>query len=158
MGKFTSPVKHHNSNFNIPEGASKNAVQFPSHAVDTPKILTLRQFKITAPNSRSSGVVTLQLNTDNVFLYFVIRISLSLLSYCNDSQAYKIGKQAATGLKSHLKFTVLRTIEIISRDTRNNKTGRATSQSVITIAHTIGLLTIYGIKKHKKKITCNNLV
>jgi hypothetical protein len=99
----------------ISEGASKNAVQFPSHAVDTPKILTHRQLRITAPNCINSGVVTLQLNTENVFSHFVIWISLSLLSYCNGSQAYKIRKQAAAGLKSHITFKFLETLEIIRR-------------------------------------------
>ena len=43
------------------------------------------------------------------------------------------------------------TLEII-RKPRN-----ATSQSVIMAAYNTGVLNIYGIKKHKEKITCKNL-
>ena len=52
-------------------GASKNTVQFPQHGVDTPTILILQQLRKTAPNSRSSGVGTVQLYTGNVFSHFV---------------------------------------------------------------------------------------
>jgi hypothetical protein len=62
MGKFKSSIKHHNSNFNISKGASKNTVQFPQHGDDIPKILILQQLRKIAPNSRSSGVGTLQLH------------------------------------------------------------------------------------------------
>jgi hypothetical protein len=81
MGKFKSPIKHHNSNFNVSKGASKNIVQFPQHRIDTPKILILQQLRKIAHNSRSSGVGSLQLHTDNVFSHFVIWISMSPMSY-----------------------------------------------------------------------------
>jgi len=48
-------------------------------------------------------------------------------------------------------LTIQETLEIIK------KPGNATSQSVIMAPHNTGFLNIYGIKKHKKKITCKNL-
>jgi len=60
----------------------------------------------------------------------------------------KISKEAAACIKVHIILTISETPEII-RKPRN-----ATSQSVITAAYKIGLMTIYGIKKVKKKITC----
>jgi hypothetical protein len=62
----------------------------------------------------------------------------------------KISKQAAAGITRNITFP--ETTEII------RKPGNATSQSVIMAAYKIGLLTIYGIKKHKGKITYKNLV
>jgi hypothetical protein len=64
----------------------------------------------------------------------------------------KISKQAAAGITRHITFTIPETLEII------RKLGSATSQSVIMVAYKTGLLTTYGIKKNKKKITCKNLV
>jgi hypothetical protein len=64
----------------------------------------------------------------------------------------KISKQAAASITRHITSTILETLEIIS------KPGSATSQSVTMVIHKIGLLTTYDIKKHKKKITCENLV
>jgi len=64
----------------------------------------------------------------------------------------KISKQAAYSKTRHITFTILETLEIIS------KPGSATSQSVIMVAYKMGLLTTYDTKKHKKKITCKNLV
>jgi hypothetical protein len=58
----------------------------------------------------------------------------------------KINKQAAAGTTRHITFTILETLEIIM------KPGSATSQSVIMAANNTGLLTIYGIKKHNKKL------
>jgi hypothetical protein len=60
MGKFKSPIKHHNSYFNTSKGAAKSTVEFFQHGVDIPKILILHQLRKIAPNSRSSGVGTLQ--------------------------------------------------------------------------------------------------
>ena len=48
-------------------------------------------------------------------------------------------------------LTIPETLEII------RKPGNATSQSVIMAAYNTGVLNIYGIKKHKEKITCKNL-
>ena len=65
------------------------------------------------------------------------------------SREYKIGKQAADGMKRHITFTVPDTLKIIMR------LGSATCCSVIMAVHTYknGLLAIYGIKTHKEKIT-----
>ena len=57
----------------------------------------------------------------------------------------KIHKQAAAGITRHITFTIPET------------PGSATCQSVIMAAYEIGLLAIYGTKKHKGKITCKNL-
>ena len=66
------------------------------------------------------------------------------------SRESKISKQAAAGITRHITFKIPETLEIIT------KTGRATCQSVMS-AYKIGLLTIYGTKQHKEKITCKNL-
>jgi len=60
----------------------------------------------------------------------------------------KISKQAAAGIKRHITFTILETLEII------RKPGSATSHSVIKAAYKNGLLIICGIKKHREKIMC----
>ena len=53
----------------------------------------IRQLRKTAPNSRSSGVGNLQLQTDSVFTFCNLT-SLSPLSYCNGSQrTQKVTKQ-----------------------------------------------------------------
>ena len=64
------------------------------------------------------------------------------------SREYKIGKQAAAGIKRHITFTVPDTLKIIM------KPGRATCWSVIMAVYTYknGLLAIYCIKTHKEKI------
>jgi hypothetical protein len=64
----------------------------------------------------------------------------------------KISKQAAARLTRHITFTIPVTLEII------RKPGSDTCQSVIMVEYKIGLLTIYDIKKNKKKITCRDLV
>ena len=48
-------------------------------------------------------------------------------------------------------ITISQTLEIIK------KPGNATSQSVIMAPHNTGFFNIYGIKKHKENITCQNL-
>ena len=58
----------------------------------------------------------------------------------------RICKEAAVGIMRHITLTIPETLEII------RKPGNATSQSVIMAGNKIGLLTIYGIKKHKKKV------
>jgi hypothetical protein len=65
----------------------------------------------------------------------------------------KISKQAAAVLTRDITLTIPETLETF------RKHGSATSQSVIMAAYKIGLLTIYGIKKHTHthKMTCNNL-
>jgi phosphohistidine swiveling domain-containing protein len=63
----------------------------------------------------------------------------------------KISKQAAASTTRDIRFTIPETLEII------RKPQSATSYSVIIAVNTIGLFTIYGIKKHKDKITCKNL-
>jgi hypothetical protein len=65
---------------------------------------------------------------------------------------HKINKQAAAGITRDITLTIPETTEII------RKLGNATSQSVIMAANKIGLMTIYGMEKHKGKITCKNLV
>jgi len=62
----------------------------------------------------------------------------------------KISKQAAAGTTRDMTLTIPETLEIIM------KPGSATCQSVIMAAYEIGLLAIYGTKKHKGKITCKN--
>jgi hypothetical protein len=57
-----------------------------------------------------------------------------------------ISKQAAAGTTRHVTFTIPETLQIIW------KPGNATSQNVIMAAYKIGLLTIYGVKKHDKKL------
>jgi hypothetical protein len=61
---------------------------------------------------------------------------------------HKISKQAAAVKRRGITFTIPDTLEII------RKPGSATCQSVIMAAQKIGLLTIYGIKIHKEKISC----
>jgi hypothetical protein len=63
----------------------------------------------------------------------------------------KISEQAAAGITTDITFIIPQTLEII------RKPGSATCQSVIMAAYEIGLLTVYGAKKHKEKITCKNL-
>jgi hypothetical protein len=60
----------------------------------------------------------------------------------------KICKEAAAGIKVHIMLTISESLDII------RKPGNARSQSVITAAHKIGFMTIYGKKESKKKITC----
>ena len=62
----------------------------------------------------------------------------------------KISKQAAASATGDIKFTIPVTLEIIRRP------GNATSYSATIPVHTIGLLTIYGIKKYKDKINSKN--
>jgi hypothetical protein len=62
----------------------------------------------------------------------------------------RISKLGVSGTTRHITITITETLEIV------RKPGSATSQSVIMVAYNTGLLTIYGIKKHKEKITCNN--
>ena len=50
-----------------------------------------------------------------------------------------------------MTFTIPETLEII------RKPGSATSQNVIMAKYKIGLLTIYGTKKHKENIIFKNL-
>jgi hypothetical protein len=57
----------------------------------------------------------------------------------------KICKEAAVGIMRHIPLTIPGTLEIL------RKPGNATSKSIITAAYKIGLFTIYGIKKVKKK-------
>ena len=63
----------------------------------------------------------------------------------------KRSKQAAFGTRD-ITLIIPETNEII------RKLGNATSQCVIMAAYKIGLLAMYGIKKHKEKITCNSSV
>ena len=67
------------------------------------------------------------------------------------SKESKINKQAAAGTKRHITLTIPEILEII------RKPQSATSYSVIIVVYTIRLLTTYGLKKHKEKITCKNL-
>jgi hypothetical protein len=58
----------------------------------------------------------------------------------------KIYKQKVAGTTRDITSTIPETLEIIM------KPGNATSQRVIMAAYNRGLLTIYGMKKHKKKL------
>jgi len=58
----------------------------------------------------------------------------------------KINKQTVAGTTMHITLTILETLEII------RKPGSGTSQSIIMAAYNTGLLTIYGTKKHNKKL------
>jgi hypothetical protein len=58
----------------------------------------------------------------------------------------RISKLGAAGTTRHITITVTETPEI------RRKPGSATSQSVIMAAYNTGLLTIFGIKKHKKNL------
>ena len=62
-----------------------------------------------------------------------------------------ISKQGAAGTIRDRTLTIPETLQII------RKPGSVTSQSIIMAAYDTGFLTNYGIKKHKKKITCKNL-
>jgi hypothetical protein len=64
----------------------------------------------------------------------------------------KICKLQATGTTRDITLTIPETLEII------RKPGSATSQSVIMAVHKIGLLTIYGIQKHKKRSCLTNVI
>jgi len=55
----------------------------------------------------------------------------------------KMCKQSAAGITRHITFTIPESLEII------RKPENATCRSVIMTAYKIGLLTIYGIIKHK---------
>jgi len=65
------------------------------------------------------------------------------------SREYKIGKQAAAGIKRHIIFTIPEILKTIM------KLGSATCWSFIIAICTYknGLLTSYGIETHKEKIT-----
>jgi len=56
-----------------------------------------------------------------------------------------ISKQRAAVITRHITFTIPETLEII------RKPENPTCWSVIIATYKIGLLTIYGIKKHQKK-------
>jgi len=61
-------------------------------------------------------------------------------------KASKICKQAAAGIMRGIPLTFPETLEI------SRMPGNAICQSHIMAAYKIGLLTIYGIKKQKKKL------
>jgi hypothetical protein len=61
----------------------------------------------------------------------------------------KISKQAVADKTRDITLTIPVTLEII------RKPGSATNNSIIIRAYKIGLLTTYGIKKHRERITCN---
>jgi len=63
----------------------------------------------------------------------------------------KTRTQAAAGITRHITFTIPETIEII------RKLGSAACPCVIMAEYKIGLLTIYGMKKHMEKITRKEL-
>jgi len=64
----------------------------------------------------------------------------------------KISKIGVAAITRDITLTILGKHEIF------RKPGSATSQRVYTPALNTGLLTIYGIKKHKNKITCKIIV
>jgi hypothetical protein len=63
----------------------------------------------------------------------------------------KISTQAVVGKTRDITLIIPVTLQII------RKPGNATNQSIIMAAYKIGLLTTYGIKKHRERITCKNL-
>jgi len=62
----------------------------------------------------------------------------------------KISKLGAASTTRHITLTITETLEIVMKP-------EVLQASVIMAAYKIGLLTTHGIKKHKEKITCNNL-
>jgi hypothetical protein len=64
----------------------------------------------------------------------------------------KISKLGAAVITRDITLTIPGKCEIF------RKPGSATSHSVIMAAKNTGLLTVYGVKKHKKKITIKNFV
>jgi hypothetical protein len=87
-----------------------------------------------------------------VISHYAIKNSLSPLSYYNGSEKDPkyVNKQLLKKTRD-ITLTITETLEIIT------KPGNATNQSIITIAYKIGLLSTYGIKKQKDRITCKNL-
>jgi len=67
------------------------------------------------------------------------------------SRETKISKRRAASTIWDITLTIPETLEIIT------KCGMASSQSIIMAAYDTGFLSNYSIKKHKNKITCNNL-
>jgi hypothetical protein len=63
----------------------------------------------------------------------------------------KISKQAVEAKTRDISLTLPKTLEIIW------KPGSATNHSTIMAAYNIALLTTYGIKKHRGRITYRNL-
>ena len=57
-----------------------------------------------------------------------------------------MNKHAVAGTTRDIILTILQALEII------RKLGSATSQSIIMAACNTGMLNIYGIKKHNKKL------
>jgi hypothetical protein len=68
-----------------------------------------------------------------------------------DPTEHKIGKLGAAVITRDVTLTIPWKREIF------RKPGSATSQSVIMEALITGLLTMYGTKKRKEKVTCKNL-
>jgi len=62
-----------------------------------------------------------------------------------------ISKQAVAAKTRDITLTILETLEIIW------KPGSATNQSIIMAPYNIALLTTYGAKKHRGRITYRNL-
>jgi len=62
-----------------------------------------------------------------------------------------ISKRRAAGTIRYTALTIPQTLQII------RKLGSDPRKSIIMVAGDNGFLTKYGIKKHKKKITCRNL-
>jgi hypothetical protein len=62
----------------------------------------------------------------------------------------KISKWGAADTIRAITLIIPETIQII------RKPGSATNQIIIMAAYKIGLLTTYGIKKNRNRITCTN--
>jgi len=90
-------------------------------------------------------------HTDSFISHFVFWTSLSPLSCYNALHEPKICKLRADGTTRDITLTIPETPDII------RKPGKATSQCIIIVANNTGFFNIYGIKKHKKEITCNIL-
>ena len=92
------------------------------------------------------------IHTDTVISHSVICTSLSPLSFHNGFQRNKISKLGAAVITRDITSIIPETLEIF------RKSGSGTSQSIIMAAYNTGLLTIYGIKKHNKKLPVRILV
>jgi hypothetical protein len=68
------------------------------------------------------------------------------MSFHNGFPRHQINKPGAAVTTRDITLKIPETLEIF------RKPGNATSQSVIMAAFKIGLLTIYGTKKHNKKL------
>jgi hypothetical protein len=91
------------------------------------------------------------MHTHTVISHLAIWTSLCPLTYYNVLHKTKICKLGTAGTTMDKTLTIPDTLEII------RKPGNATRKSVIMAPHNTGVFNIYGINKHKEKITYKNL-